>query len=172
MEQKTTSTTPHTTVNTTANSGSVQRCARTCGSPSPSLPPSASGKQSALGRTPLETARAYASMPPDEAETEGAWVRTRWRAGRGPIGRLACACWSAPTLPPPTSLATVPHRRRRRRRVCGGVSLRSGRRTERDKKIEKKRLCLIWPPTGNSNTTTNQKHTHATQAVNVRRSDL
>ena len=30
----------------------------------------------------------------------------------------------------------------RRRRVCGGVSLRSGRRTERDKKIEKKRLCL------------------------------
>ena len=33
-----------------------------------------------LGRTPLESARAYASMPPDEAETEGAWVRTRWRA--------------------------------------------------------------------------------------------
>ena len=29
---------------------------------------------------------------------------TRWRAGRGPIGRLACACWSAP---PPTSLSTV-----------------------------------------------------------------
>ena len=48
----------------------------------------------------------------------------------------------------------------------------SVRRTERDKKIEKKPLCLIWPPTGNSNTTTNQKHTHATQAVNVRRSDL
>ena len=93
---------------------------------------------------------------------------TRWRAGRGPIGRLACACWSAP---PPTSLSTVRRRRRRRRRVCGGVSLRSGRRTERDKKIEKKRLCLIWPPTGNSNTTTNQKHTHATQEVNVRRFD-
>ena len=32
------------------------------------------------GHTPLESARAYASMPPDEAETEGAWVRTRWRA--------------------------------------------------------------------------------------------
>ena len=142
MEQKITSTTPHTTVNTTANSGSVQRRARTCGSPSPSLPPSASGKQSALGRTPLETARAYASMPPDEAETEGAWVRTRWRAGRGPIGRLACACWSAPTLPPPTSLATVPRRRRRRRRVCGGVSLRSGRRTERDKKSKKNVFAL------------------------------
>jgi hypothetical protein len=41
------------------------------------------------GRTPLESARAYAWMPPDEAETEGAWVRTRWRAGRGPIGQLA-----------------------------------------------------------------------------------
>jgi hypothetical protein len=51
------------------------------------------------------------------------------------------------------------------------MSLRSGRRTERDKKIEKKRLCFIWLPTGNSNTTTNQKHTHVMQAVNVRRSD-
>ena len=54
-------------------------------------------------------------------------------------------------------------------RVRGGVSsFRAA--NERDKKIEKKRLCLIWPPTGNSNTTTNQKHTHATQEVNVRRS--
>jgi len=44
-------------------------------------------------------------------------------AGRGPIGRLAWAYWSAPPPPPPTSLATVPRRRRRRRRVCGGVSL-------------------------------------------------
>jgi hypothetical protein len=90
-------------------------------------------------------------------------------AGWGPIRQLACTCWSAPP-PPPTSLATVSRRRRRHRRVCGGVSLRSGRRTERDKKIEKN-TSLLWPPTGNSNTTTNQKHTHATQAVNVRRLD-
>ncbi len=41
------------------------------------------------GRTPLESARAYASMPPDEVKTEGAWVRTRWRVGQGTIGRLA-----------------------------------------------------------------------------------
>ena len=53
----------------------------------------------------------------------------------------------------------------------GGVTLRSKQRTERDKKIKKKRLCLIWPPTGNSNATTNQKHTHAMQVVNVKRSD-
>ena len=39
------------------------------------------------------------------------------------------------------------------------------------KKRKKKHLCLIWLPTGNSNTTTNQKHMHTTQAVNVRRSD-
>ena len=96
----------------------------------------------ALRRTPLESACAYALMPPNEAEMEGAWVWTWWRAGRGPIGRLACACWSAPTLPPPTSLATVPRRRRRRRRVCGGVSLRSGRRTERDKKSKKNVFAL------------------------------
>ena len=64
---------------------------------------------------------------------------TRWRAGRGPIGRLACACWSAP---PPTSLSTVRRRRRRRRRVCGGMSLRSGRRTERDKKSKKNVFAL------------------------------
>jgi hypothetical protein len=29
------------------------------------------------GRTPLESVHAYASMPPNEADTEGAWVRTR-----------------------------------------------------------------------------------------------
>jgi hypothetical protein len=104
-------------------------------------PLSAVRRACVLGRTPLESARAYASMPPDEAETEGAWVWTRWRAGRGLIGRLACAYWSAP--PPPTSLATVPRgQRRRRRRVCGGVSLRSGRRTERDKKSKKNVFAL------------------------------
>ena len=42
------------------------------------------------GRTPLESARAYASMPPDEAETEGAWVRTRWRAGRAGADWATC----------------------------------------------------------------------------------
>ena len=57
------------------------------------------------------------------------------------------------------------------RRVCGGLSLRSGQQTERDKKIENKRLCLIWLPTGNSNTTTTQKHVHTMQEVNLRRFD-
>ncbi len=47
------------------------------------------------------------SMPPDEAETEGVWVR-RWDA------------------------------------VVGGVSLRSGQRTERDKKIEKKNVFALY----------------------------
>ena len=89
----------------------------------------------------------------------------RW-AGRGPIGRLACACWSLPP-PPLTSLAMVRRRRRHRRRVGGGVSLRSGRRTE----YRKKCLCLIWPPTGNSNTKTNQKHTRTMQEENLRRFD-
>jgi hypothetical protein len=106
----------------------------------------------ALGRTPLESVRAYASSgqgaprssrrvltpryPPTRRKRRGRGFGggTRWRAGRGPIGQLACACWSAPSPPPPTLLATMPHRRRRRRRVWGGVSLRSGRRTERDKK--------------------------------------
>ena len=29
-------------------------------------------------------------MPPDEAETEGAWVRTRWRAGRAGADWATC----------------------------------------------------------------------------------
>jgi len=64
----------------------------------------------------LQWARAYASMPTDEAETEGArgfGSVTRWWAGRGPIGRRACASWSALPPPPLTSLATVQCRRRR-----------------------------------------------------------
>jgi len=61
----------------------------------------------ALGRTPHESARAYASMPPDEAETEGVWVRR-------------CDA------------------------VVGGVSLRSGQRTERDKKNEKKNVFALY----------------------------
>jgi len=39
----------------------------------------------ASGRTPLESARAYASMPPDEVETEGAWVGW-WDAAAGGAG--------------------------------------------------------------------------------------
>jgi hypothetical protein len=38
-----------------------------------------------LERTPLESARAYALMPPDEAETEGVWV-WRWDAVAGWAG--------------------------------------------------------------------------------------
>ncbi len=43
------------------------------------------------GRTPLESARAYASMPPEEAETEGAWVR-RWDAAAGGAGADWATC--------------------------------------------------------------------------------
>ena len=39
----------------------------------------------ASGRTPLESERAYASMPPDEAETEGVWVWW-WDAALGRVG--------------------------------------------------------------------------------------
>jgi hypothetical protein len=45
----------------------------------------------ASGRTPLESARTYASMPPDEAETEGAWVR-RWDAVAGGAGADWATC--------------------------------------------------------------------------------
>ena len=45
----------------------------------------------ASGRTPLESARAYASMPPDEAEMEGAWVR-RWDAAAGGAGANWATC--------------------------------------------------------------------------------
>jgi hypothetical protein len=73
-------------------------------------------------------------------------------------------------------------RRRRRSRRCGvdggvvdacggGYLFVPDGELNKIKKIENKRLCLIWPPTGNSNTTTNQKHMHATQEVNVTRFD-
>jgi len=45
------------------------------------------------GHTPLESARAYASMPPDEAETEGAWVR-RWDTAAGGAGADWATCLS------------------------------------------------------------------------------
>jgi hypothetical protein len=83
--------------------------------------------------------------------------------------------------------STGAHRRRRRRRrrrlrrcrvdgsvvdacVEGCLFVPGGELNEI--KNRKKNVFALWPPTGNSNTTTNQKHTHATQAVNVRRSDL
>ncbi len=55
------------------------------------------------------------------------------------------------------------------RNMWGGVSLQSGRQTEREKTIEKQHLGLRWPLTGKSNTTTNQKHACAEQEVKVRR---
>ena len=45
----------------------------------------------ALGRTPLESARAYASMPPNEAQTEGVWV-WRWDAAAGEAGADWATC--------------------------------------------------------------------------------
>ena len=80
----------------------------------------------ALGRTRLKSARTYASSgrgaprssrgaftprcPPTRRKRRGRGFGggTRWQAGRGPIGQLACTCWSAQPSPPPTSLATVP----------------------------------------------------------------
>jgi hypothetical protein len=52
-----------------------------------------------------------------------------------------------------------------------GVTICSGRQTEQDKN-QGKCLGLRWPLTGNSNTTTNQKHAHATQEIKVRRFNL
>ena len=45
----------------------------------------------ASGRTPLESARAYASIPPNEAKTEGAWVR-QWDAVVGGAGVDLATC--------------------------------------------------------------------------------
>ena len=126
----------------------------------------------ALGCTPLKLARAYASIPPNKAETEGVGVR-RWDAAAGGAGAdwatclhlLEHAAAAADVARDGAVLMAASSTR------VGGLSLHSGRQTERDKKINKKRICLIWPPTGNSNTRTNQKHTHAMQEINVRRFD-
>jgi hypothetical protein len=97
----------------------------------------------------------------DEAETEGAWVR-RWDAVAGGAG----ADWATCLRLLERAAADVALD------GCGGRCLFvPGGELNEIKKIENKRLCLIWPPTGNSNTTTNQKHTHATQEVNVTRFD-
>ena len=92
----------------------------------------------ASGCTPLKSARAYASMPPNKGETEGVWV-WRWDAAAGGTGanwvtylclleRAAAAANVACDSAASTAASST--------RV-GGVSLRSGRRTEQDKKLEK-----------------------------------
>ena len=123
----------------------------------------------ASGRTPLESARAHASMPPDETETEGSWVR-RWDAAAGGVGADWATCLpllertaAAADVARDGAVSTAASSTR-----VGGVSLRSGRRTERDKKNQKK---MSLPPTGNSNTTTNQKHMRVTQEVKLGRFD-
>ena len=45
----------------------------------------------ALRRTPLESACAYALIPPNKAEMEGAWVR-RWDAAAGGAGADWATC--------------------------------------------------------------------------------
>ncbi len=55
--------------------------------------------------------------------------------------------------------------------ACGGGCLFVPGGELNEMKKSEKNLFAIWPPTGNSNTTTNQKHTHAMQEVNVRRFD-
>jgi hypothetical protein len=101
-------------------------------------------------------------MPPDEAETEGAWVWTRWRAGRAGADWATClrlleraaAATAAADIARDSAASTVALSTR-----VGGVSLRSGRRTERDKKIEKTRLCY-----GRLAKHNNQPKTHARDA--------
>jgi len=102
-------------------------------------------------RTPLESVRAYTSMPTNEAEMEGVWVR-QWDAAAGGAGADWATCLRL--LERAAAAAAVAHdgvalAAASSTRVGGGMSISSGRRTERDKKIEKKYLCLIWPPTGN-----------------------
>ena len=45
----------------------------------------------ALGRTLLESVRAYASIPPNKVETEGAWV-WQWEAAAGGAGANLATC--------------------------------------------------------------------------------
>jgi hypothetical protein len=95
----------------------------------------------ASGRTPLESARAYASIPPDEAETEGAWVR-RWDVAAGGVGADWATCLRLLEHATATAAADVARdgaasTGSSSTRVGGGVSLRSGRRTERYEKNQK-----------------------------------
>ena len=93
-------------------------------------PLSAVRRACVLGRTPLESARAYASMPPDKAEMEGAWA-WRWDAAVGGAGadwatclhlleRAAAAAAADVARDGAASTAASSTRMR-------GVSLRSGR---------------------------------------------
>jgi len=79
-------------------------------------------------RTPLGSARAYASMPPDEAEMEGVWVR-RWDAAAGGAGANLATCLhlleraaAAADVARDGAASTAVSSTRMR-----GVSLRSGR---------------------------------------------
>ena len=97
----------------------------------------------ASGRTLLESARANASMPPDEAETEGAWV-WRWDVAAGGAG----ANWATflHLLERTTATANVARDSSTSSAALsmrvGGVSLCSERQTERDQKIEKNFFAL------------------------------
>ena len=122
--------------------------------------------------TQLKLARASVSMPPDEAEMEGMWVR-QWDAAAGGAGADWATCLHL--LESAAAAANVARGGAASvvaslTRVWGGCLFVPGGDLNEIKK-SKKRFCLIWPPTGNSNTTTNQKHVHATQEVNVRRFD-
>jgi hypothetical protein len=95
--------------------------------------------------------------PPTRPKRRGCgFGRGGGRGGRGPIGRLACACWSAP---PPMSLVTVPRRRRRCRRVWGGCLFVPGGELNEIKKSKKTRLCY-----GRLAKHNNQPKTHARDA--------
>ena len=80
----------------------------------------------ASGRTPLESARAYTLMPPDEAGTEGVWV-WRWDAGWAGADWATClhllerAAAAADIARDGAASTAVSSTRMR------GVSLRSGR---------------------------------------------
>jgi len=88
-----------------------------------------------------------------------AWV-WRWDAAAGGAGADWVTCLhlleraaTAADVARDGAASTVASSMRMR-----GVSLRSGRH-RRDKK-SKKNVFVLWPPTGNSNTTTNQTHAH------------
>jgi len=111
-------------------------------------------------------------MPPNEAETEGVWVRW-WDVAAGGAGadwatylHLLERAAAADDVACDGAASTVASSTR----VGGGCLFVPGGELNEIKK-SKKSLCLLWPPTGNSNTATNQKHMRATQEVNLRRFD-
>ena len=106
-------------------------------------------------------------MPPDEAETEGAWVRTRWRAGRAGADWATCLRLLERATATAAAAVDVDVARDGAASTAalstrvGGVSLRSGLRTERDKKIEKKHVFAMAACLAKHN---NQPKTHARDA--------